>query len=97
MTARLTLVSGTCARSQDDERRNCVRIDGKRTAMEPAAGRMPTVSLGESAALDLERAEGFLLDLARETVADGPRAAYLLGLAEGHLANCIQRLREVTR
>ena len=53
--------------------------------------------LSPSAALDLDQAELFLLSLDTEMLtADGPRAAYLLGLAEGHLANLIQRIREVS-
>ena len=51
----------------------------------------------EAAGRDLEQAELFLLSLDAEMLtADGPRTAYLLGLAEGHLANLIERLREVT-
>jgi hypothetical protein len=51
----------------------------------------------EAAGRDLEQAELFLLSLEAEMLAaDGPRTAYLLGLAEGHLANLIERLREVT-
>ena len=54
------------------------------------------VTLGPSAALDLGQAELFLLSLDAEMLtADGPRTAYLLGLAEGHLANLVERLREV--
>jgi hypothetical protein len=56
------------------------------------------VTLGPAAALDLEQAELFLLSLDAEMLtAGGPRTAYLLGLSEGHLANMIQRLREVAR
>jgi hypothetical protein len=56
-----------------------------------AAGR------AEAAGRDLEQAELFLLSLDAEMLtADGPRTAYLLGLAEGHLANLVERLREVT-
>ena len=56
------------------------------------------VALGPGAALDLDQAELFLLSLDAEMLtAGGPRTAYLLGLAEGHLANLIDRLREVTR
>ncbi len=56
------------------------------------------VALGPGAVLDLDQAELFLLSLDAEMLtADGPRTAYLLGLAEGHLANLIDRLREVTR
>lgn len=59
---------------------------------------LPRVPLSPGAALDLDQAELFLLSLDTEMLtADGPRAAYLLGLAEGHLANLIQRIREVTQ
>jgi len=47
------------------------------------------------AALDLDQAELFLLELdtlARD-VTTLPRAMYLLGLAEGHLANMIELVR----
>jgi hypothetical protein len=54
--------------------------------------------LRPAAALDLDQAELFLLSLDSEmTGGDLPRAAYLLGLAEGHLANLVQLLRAVTR
>jgi len=54
--------------------------------------------LKPGAALELDQAELFLLSLDREmTSADLPRAAYLLGLAEGHLANMIELVRAVTR
>jgi hypothetical protein len=50
------------------------------------------------AAAELDQAELFLLELAELTRdVDLPRMAYLLGLAEGHLANVIQHLRAVTR
>lgn len=56
------------------------------------------VALTRSAALDLDQAELFLLGLDTEMLtADAPRTAYLLGLAEGHLANLIQLVRAVTR
>jgi hypothetical protein len=56
------------------------------------------VRLSPSAALDLDQAELFLLSLDAEMLtADQPRTAYLLGLAEGHLANLVERLREVAR
>lgn len=43
---------------------------------------------------DIDQAELFLYSLEAETSsADGPRAAYLLGLAEGHLANLLEILR----
>jgi hypothetical protein len=52
------------------------------------------VALSSSAAADLDQAELFLLSLDAEMLtADGPRTAYLLGLAEGHLANLIEALR----
>jgi hypothetical protein len=51
-------------------------------------------ALAAPAALDLDQAELFLLSLDMEMLtADGPRTAYLLGLAEGHLANLIERIR----
>jgi hypothetical protein len=44
-----------------------------------------------------DQAEYFLLSLDAEmTGADLPRAAYLLGLAEGHLANLLQLIRALT-
>jgi hypothetical protein len=55
------------------------------------------VALSPAATSDLDQAELFLLSLDAEMRADGPRTAYLLGLAEGHLANLIDRLREVAR
>jgi hypothetical protein len=56
------------------------------------------VPLSPGASADLDEAELFLLSLDAEMLtADVPRAAYLLGLAEGHLANLIQRIREVAR
>lgn len=54
--------------------------------------------LRPSAALDLDQAELFLLELDQR--ADGAnlgRAMYLLGLAEGHLSNMIELVRAVTR
>jgi hypothetical protein len=61
-------------------------------------GEPAKVELGPGAALDLDQAELFLLSLDAEMLtADGPRAAYLLGLAEGHLANLGERLRAVAR
>ncbi len=54
-------------------------------------------ALTSSAALRLGQAELFLLSLDNEMQApDGFRAAYLLGLAEVHLANLIELLRAVT-
>jgi hypothetical protein len=68
-----------------------------RPERQPAPGRAKA-PLSEAAALDLDQAELFLLSLDAEMLtADGPRAAYLLGLAEGHLANLIQRIREAAR
>jgi hypothetical protein len=50
--------------------------------------------LAPSAALALDQAEMFLLSLDNEmTAADTARAAYLLGLCEGHLASMIQLIR----
>jgi len=58
----------------------------------------PRPVLKAGAALELDQAELFLLSLDQEmTSADVPRAAYLLGLAEGHLANMIELVRAVTR
>jgi hypothetical protein len=46
---------------------------------------------------DLDQAELFLLGLADKTEGVGlPRAMYLLGLAEGHLANLVELVRAVT-
>ena len=54
--------------------------------------------LGRPAALDLEQAELFLLELdARTQGADLPRMAYLVGLAEAHIANLVEIVRAVTR
>ena len=54
--------------------------------------------LTTSAALDFDQAGLFLLSLDGELrTADGPRVAYLLGLAEGHLANLIELVRGLTR
>jgi hypothetical protein len=51
-----------------------------------------------SASLDVDQAELFLLGLDTEMLtADAPRTAYLLGLAEGHLANLVELVRAVTR
>jgi hypothetical protein len=56
------------------------------------------VALEPHAAAELDQAELFLLELAELTRdVDLPRMAYLLGLAEGHLANTVQHLRAVTR
>lgn len=62
---------------------------------EPEPAKVP---LRPGAALDLDQAELFLLSLDAEMLtADGPRSAYLLGLAEGHLANLVQLVRGLTR
>jgi len=55
------------------------------------------LALSRGAELDLDQAEAFLLSLDGETLADSPRTAYLLGLAEGHLANLIELVRGLTR
>jgi hypothetical protein len=57
----------------------------------------PQVTLTRAAELDLDQAELFLLGLDQELRADTPRTAYLLGLAEGHIANLIELLRAVSR
>jgi hypothetical protein len=50
--------------------------------------------LAPHAAADLDQAELFLLSLAAEVSSASPaRMAYLLGLAEGHLANMIELVR----
>jgi hypothetical protein len=55
------------------------------------------VQLAPHASLNLDQAELFLLSLDAEmTGADLPRAAYLLGLAEGHLASMIELIRALT-
>jgi hypothetical protein len=54
---------------------------------------VPPVHLTRPAQLDLDQAELFLLSLDGELRADGPRTAYLLGVAEGHLANLIELVR----
>lgn len=59
----------------------------------PAAARVPLL---RAAQLDLDQAELFLLSLDGELRAEGPRTAYLLGLAEGHLANLIEIVRAAT-
>jgi hypothetical protein len=54
--------------------------------------------LARAAEADLEQAELFLLSLDAEMLtANGPRTAYLLGVAEGHLANLIERIRRAAR
>jgi hypothetical protein len=74
-------------------------MNGTVTYLHPERQAEPAkVALGPAAAADLEQAELFLLSLDSEMLtAEGPRTAYLLGLAEGHLANLIDRLREVAR
>jgi hypothetical protein len=71
-------------------------IGARLHAVQP--GDAAKVELSPNAAHDLDQAELFLLSLDTEMLtADGPRAAYLLGLAEGHLANVIQRIREIAQ
>jgi hypothetical protein len=68
------------------------------TYLHPASDRDARIAAerDQAAEHDLEQAELFLLSLDAEMLtASGPRTAYLLGLAEGHLANLIERLREV--
>jgi len=53
-------------------------------------------ALNKAAALRIDQAELFLLSLDTEMLtADSQRAAYLLGLAETHLANMIELIRAV--
>ena len=53
-------------------------------------------ALNRAAALRLDQAELFLLSLDNEMLtADTMRAAYLLGVAEIHLANMIELIRAV--
>ncbi len=60
----------------------------------PAAPKRP--ALNRSASLRLDQAELFLLSLDTEMLtADSMRAAYLLGLAEAHLANIVEIVRAV--
>jgi hypothetical protein len=55
-------------------------------------------ALAPHSATDLDQAELFLLSLDGEVNgADLPRMAYLLGLAEGHLANLTELVRSLTR
>jgi hypothetical protein len=71
------------------------RIHGERPE---ALWHLGQVKLTRAGEIDIEQAEAFLLSLDQEmTGADLPRAAYLLGLAEAHLANCVELLRAVTR
>jgi hypothetical protein len=54
-------------------------------------------ALSRAGALRLDQAELFLLSLDNEMLtADSLRAAYLLGLAEVHLAGLIELIRAVT-
>jgi hypothetical protein len=54
--------------------------------------------LSRAGALRLDQAELFLLSLDSEMLtADGLRPAYLLGIAELHLAGLIELIRSVTR
>jgi hypothetical protein len=58
----------------------------------------PRPALTPYAAADLDQAELFLLSLdAAVNGTDLPRMAYLLGLAEGHLANMTELVRRLTR
>ena len=53
--------------------------------------------LNRAASLRLDQAELFLLSLDTEMLsADAPRASYLLGLAESHLAGMIELVRAVS-
>ena len=53
--------------------------------------------LNRAASLRLDQAELFLLSLDGEMLtADAPRASYLLGLAESHLAGMIELVRAVS-
>lgn len=71
--------------------------DAFRLAVSPATSEPPCTRLNRAGALRLDQAELFLLSLDSEMLtADGPRAAYLLGLAESHLAGLIELLRAVT-
>lgn len=56
----------------------------------------PGLVLSRAESLRLDQAELFLLSLNAEMLtADMPRAAYLLGMAEAHLADTIEILRAV--
>ena len=70
------------------------RIHGERPEALWHLGRVTLTRAGE---LDIDQAEAFLLSLDGEMNASAPRMAYLLGLAEGHLANLVELLRAVTR
>jgi hypothetical protein len=55
------------------------------------------VKLQPAAELDYDQAAAFLLDLPeRVKGADLPTAIYLVGLAEGHLADMVQLARALT-
>jgi hypothetical protein len=66
---------------------------GAEPVSSPRAG---AVKLTRSAEIDFDQAEAFLLSLERETSTGDLRAAYLLGLAEGHLANLLELIRGLT-
>ncbi len=69
---------------------------GTRPQSQPAAAPDRPV-LSRAGALRLDQAELFLLSLDHEMqTADGLRPAYLLGIAELHLAGLIELLRAVT-
>jgi len=66
-----------------------------RLASMPMPASKPVLSL--SAQLDTAQAEKFVIDLdSRAADASLPAAAYLLGLAEGHMQNLIEIIRTVT-
>jgi hypothetical protein len=55
------------------------------------------IKLQPGAELGVDQAAAFLLELdSRTQGADLPRAMYLLGLAEGHLADMVQIARALT-
>ena len=65
---------------------------GDSPAPSPAAAQRPALS--RAGQLRLDQAELFLLSLDTEMLtADNLRAAYLVGLAEAHLANMIELIR----
>jgi hypothetical protein len=81
-----------------DSEVGALRDECDRLRADLADARSPRPVMTVSAALDYGQAELFLLSLDGEMrAADGPRAAYLLGLAEGHLANMIELVRGLTR
>lgn len=68
-----------------------------RLAVDYATQRPAPAVLNRAGALRLDQAELFLLSLDTEMLtAETPRAAYLLGIAELHLAGLIELLRAVT-